>query len=177
MKKLIIFSGIFLLIISIFLDEAIANNIIFYRNDFLTNVMSAFSFLGSALIIFLLTTLLFLRDKRKRSYIPVLWLTLLVSLIIGTIIKNLISRPRPGIIPLEFKNTFSFPSIHAVAVFAPLALIEKEFPKIKWIWLSFGILVLISRIYLGVHYFSDVIAGALFGYIIGILILYFTSNI
>ena len=135
------------------------------------------SFLGSALVVAILTTLLFVYDKKKRQYIPLLWLTLLVAFTITFILKYLVARPRPNIMPLEIINSFSFPSGHAIAVFAPLVLIDKEFPKLKWLWLVFAILVLISRLYLGVHYLSDVVAGALIGYITGLLILSVTRNI
>lgn len=176
-KGAIIIPGIILLIISIIFDNEIASSVVRLHIDLLTNMLSLISFLGSALFVIIITSILFLYDRKTRHYIPVLWLTLLVSIGIGLLLKYFIARPRPNFVPLEFKNSFSFPSTHAIAVFAPLALLDKEFPKVKWIWLSIAILVLFSRIYLGVHYLSDVVAGALLGYIIGLIILIITKHI
>lgn len=176
-KGIIILTGIVLLIISVIFDNQIALSIVKLHNNILTNIFSLISFLGSALIVTAITTLLFAFDRKKITYLPVLWLILLVAFALGFLLKILISRPRPNILPLELKTNFSFPSGHALAVFAPLALIDKEYPKLKWLWLSFAVLVLFSRLYLGVHYLSDVIAGALIGYILGLIILSATKHI
>lgn len=174
-KSIIIFSGIILIIISILFDKEIVSSVLFYRTSILTTLMHGISFFGSAIVVLVMTTLLFLYDKNKRKYIPLLWLTLIVSFGTALILKYLIARPRPILSPLELEDSYSFPSGHAVAIFAPLLLIDKLFPKIKWLWLALGTLVLISRIYLGVHYMSDVIGGALIGYIIGIITLEVTN--
>ena len=164
------------LILAIIFDNKIAYSVVNYRNNFLTALMLSFSFIGSSLMVFIITTLLFISDKRKRSYIPVLWLTLLIAVGLGFFIKLLVARPRPEFLPLEIKNSYSFPSGHALAVFAPLALIDKEFPKLKWFWFCIALIVLFSRLYLGVHYLSDVIAGALIGYLTGLFVLIVTKN-
>jgi len=57
--------------------------------------------------------------------------------------------------------------MHAAAAFSALPVLDLEFPKLKWFWLGFALLIALSRIYMGVHYFSDVVAGAFFGYLIG----------
>lgn len=176
-KGPIILTGVILLVISfLLLDRVIINN---PRNNIkiLENTMSLVSFLGSALVITVLTTALFFFDRKKKEYIPVLWLTLAVAATLTFLLKNFVARPRPGIVNLIVEKSFSFPSGHAVAVFAPLALIDKEFPKLKWVWLGFALLVLTSRVYLSVHYLSDVFAGALLGYITGILVLAATKHI
>jgi len=171
MKKLIISIGILLLIFSIFVDTQVASSIIKYRTSIATDVMKGISFLGSGIILFLITTILFLKNSEKRKYIPVLWIILGISIGFSLLLKYIIARPRPNFLPLEIETTNSFPSTHAAGIFAPLILIEKCYPKLKWIWIAFALLVLISRIYLGVHYLSDVIAGALLGYLTSILIL------
>ncbi len=176
-KSIVIITGLALLILAIIFDKQIANNIVNYRTTFLTLAMLMFSTIGAAIVVFLVVTLLFIKDRKKREYLPLLWLTIIGSLLAGLALKYLIARPRPMVLPLEIKNSFSFPSTHAVAVFAPLALIDKEFPKLKWVWLAIALLVLLSRVYLGVHYLSDVIAGALIGYMAGLLLLLLTKNI
>jgi len=53
-------------------------------------------------------------------------------------------------------------------VFSALPILNKKFNKLKYIWLVFACLVAFSRVYFGVHYMSDVLTGALVGYLIGL---------
>ena len=177
MKKWLIPAFAVLLLVSLVFDKEIAYSIVNYRSEFITPIMFGFSFIGSSIAVFLLTTILFSYDKKKRDYIPLLWLTLFVAFVLGFLLKYIIARPRPEISPLQVNNNFSFPSGHAIAVFSVLALIDKEFPKLKFVWLSIAVIVLFSRVYLGVHYMSDVIAGGLIGYITGLFVLTITKNI
>lgn len=102
-------------------------------------------------------------------------LTLVVTAIINTIAKFLINRQRPfealnvtSVIPTSLS---SFPSGHAMMMFCMIPIISKSFPKTKiFVW-GIAILVSLSRIYLGVHYVSDVVAGAIFGYLTGYAVL------
>ena len=159
------------MIIGIIFDNSFSSLIVNYRFSIFTSFMHFISFLGSALFVAVISTLLFAYDKEGRKYIPALWLTLGLALLLIVILKYITARPRPNIAPLELETNYSFPSAHATAVFAPLILVDKLFPKIKWLWFGVALLVLFSRLYLGVHYISDVIAGALIGYIIGIIVL------
>jgi undecaprenyl-diphosphatase len=65
---------------------------------------------------------------------------------------------------------FSFPSGHAMLAFCAIPILNREFPKLKYAWIVFACLVAFSRVYFGVHFMSDVIAGALIGYCLGELI-------
>ncbi len=91
------------------------------------------------------------------------------------LLKNLIERIRPcNVLPdvrtiLGCSGTFSFPSSHAVNNFAAAAFFSKIFPKYKWILFSSAFLVAISRPYLGLHYPSDTLGGAVVGIVLGYL--------
>jgi undecaprenyl-diphosphatase len=70
---------------------------------------------------------------------------------------------------------YSFVSSHATNVFGIIAfmygLLGKRYKWLIWILLAWGVLVMYSRVYLGVHYPADVVAGAVVGMIIGSLML------
>lgn len=88
-------------------------------------------------------------------------------------LKNLIDRARPcNVLPdirtvLGCSGTFSFPSSHAVNNFAAAMFFAKIFPKYKWILFISAFFVAISRPYLGLHYPSDTLGGAIIGIVIG----------
>ena len=55
--------------------------------------------------------------------------------------------------------------------FCAIPFLSKEFPKFKYFWIAFASLIAFSRVYFGVHFLSDVIAGGLIGYLIGWFVL------
>lgn len=98
-------------------------------------------------------------------------LALLGSLIINNLIlKNLIARIRPyeiinGLVPLIEKPTdYSFPSGHTGSSFAAACILYRKLPKRFGIpALLLAMLIGFSRLYLGVHYPSDVLFGIISG--------------
>jgi membrane-associated phospholipid phosphatase len=85
---------------------------------------------------------------------------------LNTLVKLVVRRPRPtlpGLPPLTSTPTqLSFPSAHATTSFAAaLAYSRLDAPAVPLYTLAFGLAL--SRLYLGVHYPSDVLAGAVLG--------------
>lgn len=158
-----------ILLIALFrFDMAISRLITGLQTGFLTGILIIIT--STAFQIFMLasaTVLVYLKNKKK---ILALWLSVALATLFSVIIKIVIARQRPFAegIPTVMslvkdsysKWDFSFPSNHAVFLFAMLPFIPKKF-RIAWIVVSS--IVALSRVYLGLHYLSDVFAGALLG--------------
>jgi len=169
------------IIISFYFDSKIVEGVSLIRNNFLNDFFMGITFVSSEVIIFFFLTSLFLWREHKRRWILPLWLTLGLSVIFGFLLKIAVQRPRPfqtgivSILPvLEESNylvwNFSFPSFQAMLAFCAVPILAKEFPKFKYVWIIFAGLVAFSRIYFGLHFLSDVIAGGIIGYLLGVFI-------
>ena len=177
------------LLISFHFDSQISSFFASLGDNILTYIFLIVTLLSHTIFLFLFLTGLFLWKKHKRKWILPLWFSLVISTIITYTLKVITHRTRPfqaleivfpqilfnkstlltGI--LTWNSPFSFPSMHALAVFVGFVFILKGFPKLKYVWLTFACLVALSRIYFGLHFLSDVIAGGLIGYAIGMIII------
>ena len=135
-----------------------------------TIIFIAFTLIGGS--IFLLGYAIALALKSGFKDAIIFLASLLSTIVIVYLLKILVVRPRPfltiaGVIPLECSFSPSFPSGHA-ARFAVLAGIQfGDLGRYRYIYLALSFIVGFSRIYLGVHYPSDVIAGWIIGYLTG----------
>lgn len=89
-------------------------------------------------------------------------------------LKHLVGRPRPFVtLDLEAHDTliastsYSFPSGHATVAFVGAFVLAWRYPRLRWALFGFASLVALSRVHLGVHYPSDVLAGSALGCLIG----------
>lgn len=154
----------------IIFDNLIISLMTAFHTDFLTQIMLGISFLGAQLIIFL-TPLIFIililqKQKRAAIYFSALVVT---SYLLNFLLKLIYQRPRPTSHLAANLFSYSFPSGHsmvaltfyAVIIYLILPLLKnKTLTKPIIISLTFLILLIgLSRIYLGVHYPSDVLAG------------------
>jgi undecaprenyl-diphosphatase len=163
-------------IVSILLDKTVLAAAIAVQHPFLTYLMNWFSNVSSLIIVLLIMTSLFLWEEKKKRWIKVALLSFIAASIFGIMLKSLIARPRPDVYLDFFMDQYSFPSTHAMVAFSLLPLLNKEFPLLKWFWLGFALLIALSRLYLGVHYLSDVVWGILIGYLIGKGAIWFEEN-
>ncbi len=164
-------------LLSFFYDKQISMAVAQNRTVLLDNLALWFTSPLTIIIIFLLMTTLFLWEEHKRKWVIPLWSSIAASTVITIFLKFFIQRTRPFetlTLPLvqgadytfSFWNT-SFPSLHTAAVFSLVPVLDKEFPKLKWFWITLALLISSSRIYLGVHYLSDVLAACLIGLLVG----------
>jgi undecaprenyl-diphosphatase len=133
--------------------------------------------LGSPLALTLLASAAFLLGKNKiKIFAAVLIVGLLFSVVVMDDVKDLVKRPRPeGASKTYFliKDDYSFPSGHALAIFLAASVLGSYLGRKYYIvGCVVALAVSLSRLYLGVHYPSDVLAGAVIGIIMGELLIY-----
>ncbi|MDO5851906.1 MAG: phosphatase PAP2 family protein [Methanobacteriaceae archaeon] len=144
---------------------------LFIHTQLLDNIMqslTAFGLMGTWVIIILLI-LLFDNERKKEKIISFI-ASLIIVFIIVNLIKYAILRPRPyevlnGVYLLYHGTDPSFPSGHSATAAAGFYILGKEYNHLL-ICILLAILIGISRIYIGVHYPSDVIVGLIIGFII-----------
>lgn len=145
------------------------------RSDILTPILVAITKLGNHGLIWVVTaTLLFLwAPTRIIGFLS--FMSLLGSMIINNmIIKRFVARIRPyEVIPglqllIEKEKDLSFPSGHTGSAFAMATVLFCGLPQsCGIIALSFAFLMGLTRLYVGAHYPSDVLAGGAIGSVIG----------
>ena len=142
------------------------------RLEVLNPLVEGFTSLGNAGLLWIVLSLamLFWKPTRKAGVLA------LVSLLLGllctnVLLKHLVGRERPwlhvaGLIPLvDERDPNSFPSGHTCAAFAAGMSWVRALPR-RWMRVLSAVLAVcmgLSRLYVGVHYPSDVLAGALVG--------------
>ncbi len=182
------------------IDETISSWMLkIHESDFFNYLMKLFSLIGEAGIIWIVFLLIILIvviiDKRKA---PVVLISAAVILLLGWLfndycLKLIIKRTRPynnyqafgdsfklfmDSINYSYPSGYSFPSGHSFSSFNAATSITLYKKKLGFIAYPIAILIAFSRIFLGAHYFSDVLVGmilgitfSIIGYVIGNLIL------
>jgi undecaprenyl-diphosphatase len=149
----------------------------------LTPVMEFISLLGKGGIFLIILSLCLLLNKKTRRTGTAMAIGLAIAaLLVNVWLKVVIARPRPyadvnglyyplwQMLGSHTESDFSFPSGHTNAAFAAMIPVFVLGDKRKsWLALVFGFLMGVSRIYLLVHFPSDVIGGILTGTFGGLL--------
>ena len=156
------------------LDQAVLMSVAGHRTDLLSALAINLTALGSAPVVTLVTLLVAVyafAAGRQRIVLALLWTPL--SFLLDDVLKLLFQHPRPTEAIIAIPDSYSFPSGHAVAasaLYITLALIaghgeRRQRPRRVLIGSGVTVAVLVawSRVYLGVHYFSDVVGGLLLG--------------
>lgn len=139
-------------------------------SDSVTPIAKIITIFGGAIFLITLSTLIliFVKDKKIGFFV---WLNLGISTILNQTMKFIIRRPRPTEFRIVDESGYSFPSGHSMVSVAFYGfLIYIIYKKIKNKYLKWSLIIALSvlvtliglsRIYLGVHYVSDVVGGFL----------------
>ena len=151
-------------------DSSLLHYVIQLRRPWLDDVMLLASALGAAGFIWWVTALISMVFPDKRA---AAWRMLLVVFVTWAIadfaIKPLFDRDRPfqadsSITVIDaMPQSRSFPSGHAAMAVAGAIAGARMIPFSAWVWWPFALIVAMSRVYIGLHWPSDVLAGALLG--------------
>ena len=173
----------------VFHKEIMMKDIIGYKlvstfliSDFATPIAKFITNFGGAIFLIIATIILFVLIKNKKIGFSIIS-NLVIVTILNQLLKNILQRPRPTEFRIVEETGYSFPSGHSMASMAfygyLIYLIYKYVKNkyLKWtLIVLLGILICtigISRIYLGVHYTSDVLGGFLIS--ISYLVIYISA--
>lgn len=127
------------------------------------------------LIWFAIAGVFFLKEERANHWFfpPFLLAGGMSWVLVERILKPIVGRLRPdeltdAIIVGNPSYDFSWPSGHATIAFAMAAILSRHRSAWKGFYYALALLIAFTRVYLGKHYPSDVIAGAFLGWIIGV---------
>ena len=162
-----------------------------FQNIFLKKFFIQITTLGDSVWYFSFSiifgfVLLFVKNKKIYSNYPkvfgkiffiniLLFVSVLASGILAQILKHLIGRPRPNTMVAEdqiainffsFDSSYhSFPSGHATTIFAVALVLVFSLPKLKYFFYFLASIVAFSRVVVGAHYITDIVAGVCVAFI------------
>lgn len=140
----------------------------FLISDFTTPIAKFITNFGGAIFLIILTVVLVILIKNKKIGLSI-FSNLVIITVLNQLLKRVLQRPRPTEYRIIEETGYSFPSGHSMvsmAFYGYLIYLIYKYVKNKYIkWISIVLLSLlicsigISRIFLGVHYTSDVLGG------------------
>ena len=148
----------------------------YLSSPIMDRIMIFFTMLGDAGALWIAVALYMIISKKHRRTGIALSIALLVSSVLGNLIlKPVFARPRPFItkegmeLLINAPGDFSFPSGHTLASFVSATVLIMREKKIGLCFLLPAVLISFSRMYLYVHFPTDILAGILLGVLMGIL--------
>jgi len=155
------------------------------HNSILDKFMPLLSNAGEGGLIWIIFSLVLLATGRPatRKAALLMLVAVLTSYLTGECFKHLFQRPRPfETIPdvdllVRPIHTYSFPSEHAANAFAAGLVLMRKLPGLAWFFILLAITMAFSRVYVGVHYPFDVLAGSLLGLACAALVLKYENHV
>lgn len=142
----------------------------FIRNAVCDPIMIALAYMGEAGAVWIAIAVVMLLFKKNRVHAAKMLIALALCFCFNDLVlKYIFQRPRPFLVIegltaiVSHPSSFSFPSGHACAGFACAYALKNSFEgKGKWFYVL-AVFIALSRPYVGVHYFTDIIVGAIVG--------------
>ncbi len=139
------------------------------HNSLMDKLMMFFTFLGDGSLIWIVICIVSICTKKyRRAGLMGICALILSTLISEYIVKLIVQRPRPFeiytytlLIPAP--GGYSFPSSHTAESFAAAGILFKSVKNYGFLFVILALLISFSRLYLFVHFPSDVLAGAIIG--------------
>lgn len=146
---------------------------------FWTDILRTNLFLYGLLPILLIVVFYFWRSKGLAALLIASVTANLADWILREFIKPYFARPRPTdmILRVAEHTSFSFPSGHSTIAFCLMIYFCYFHPRLSWIYLLIAFSIAYSRVYVGVHYPADVLAGALYGGTFGLGFAWTTNHL
>ncbi|MEJ8553781.1 phosphatase PAP2 family protein [Tepidibacter sp. Z1-5] len=146
-----------------YIQEVISNTV-------LNKLMIFMTILGDKGIMWIVISLFLVINKKTRRVGIMAMTALILTGILGEgLIKPLVKRARPFVdhptfnLIIKAPSTYSFPSGHTASSFAVAGILAKELKQYGIVFLVLATLITFSRLYLFVHYPSDVVVGIMMG--------------
>lgn len=162
------------------IDQFVYEISVKYMNPILNFIIISITNFGGVIGIPIICVLLLLFSKTRKSIGVPISISVVISLVVNLFFKRLFGRERPNILQLVEETTYSFPSGHSMVnatictMLIMLAIRYIKNVKLKIITIIgcilYPVLIGYTRIYLGVHYFGDIIGGFLLGIAVGIFV-------
>ncbi|MGX7262971.1 phosphatase PAP2/LCP family protein [Enterococcus crotali] len=146
-------------------------------NEFITSIVATFAKTATIVPTFIISLIVSIALWRNKHKLLAVWMSsnVLVVSAIGFLLKNVVARTRPDVAQLVEKTSYSFPSGHSLLamclVCSIILSVKTIYPKkikhyrlLKNTLIAYVLLIGLGRIYLRVHYPSDVIGGFLLSY-------------
>lgn len=168
-------------------DNFIYGKLTSNMNDTLSNIIIFITHLGDTIVVILFCFVLLLIKKTRIKFGIPISLALIISAILNNLLKIIFIRERPNILRLINETNYSFPSGHAMnnaCLYTMIIILINKYISNKKIKITITIISImmpiiigLSRVYIGVHYITDVIGGWILGSTLAIFSYYLYNHL
>lgn len=162
-----------LMIASKFFDEQLLQAMSKLQHPLITSGLGWITSFRSLFAVLVVVPGLFMWENRRTQWIPPLITSFIITFLVTPLLKLVTDRRRPYGVESAFGVwDSSFPSGHTALAWTVAIVLGQAYPRLKTFWYTYACLVALGRIYLEVHYTSDVLGGSIVGIIVGWMVTY-----